>query len=606
MGVLPPRTRRAHPNRETNLLPEALQSIPGARRWIFFPEDARLTAAERQVLFPFTQGGDAMQTLQERDRYQSDGGIMTARLPALIVLSLAAAVVVAWGLKLAFLSGWYLIILVPALAGGALGGAIYGLVGWSHCRNRGLAAVLGLIAGLTGYLGYYHLCMVDILPPGLEWRVDLLPRYIAFRMETDVQHDVGAPDANQANDDPDTFGNWFLFVWELGMVVGFATWFPSSRARHVYYRQLGRWAKREKMLLRPEDVEDFRESLEEDGLADFAATTTAGSDAQTCGNLLLEYATPSSGSLLELPVYASLEGPPRARVWHVFRKDRGSQVRQVKLEIAEVLTLRPLFAGLNQALAEQHEELRGPAPEVAAAVATAESQATELATITPVAEPYRQRVRGKGYVLWANLLGLTPVVYILAGIGLIGGGIYLATQKSMLLGWVGVPVGAAGVVWGIYTAIYCLNVAEMRWTNRRLRHEISQRPGPLVDGRDSEALCVALVPRENFATIKLTMESDVLLMKIDDVAGRILMEGDSDQYRIPAGAIETCLPECFYHAMDSQHQNQLWMIRLVVNTEEGRRELLLGADHTRYTPMTNQGRQQRAEEVCGRINGLRG
>lgn len=546
-----------------------------------------------------------MLTLQERERYQPDGGIMMVRLPALIILSLVAALAVAWGLKLAFLSGWYLIILVPAVAGMILAGALFALVGWSHCRNRSLALALGLVAGLTGYLGYYHLCLVDFLPPGFEWRVDLLPHYIAFRMETDVQHDVGAPDADQDEDDADSFGNWLLFVLELGMVAGLATGFSWSRARRVYYLELGRWAKREKMLLRPETEQAFRDALEGDRLADFVATTTPGSDAQTCPGLLLEYATPNSGSLLEYPVYVSLEAPPRTRGWHLFRKGRGTRLRQVKLEIAEVLTLRPLFAGLTQTLAEQHEELRGQSPTVAPA-ASPETAAGELAQIAPVPEPYCRRVHCKGYAIWVNLIALTPGVYFFGGGGLLAGGLYLAVEKSMPLGWLAVVVGVAGVVWGGYTGLYCLCVAENRWINRRLRREIGRRPAPLVEGRDPEAMYVSLIPRQNFAKVQLAMSSDLLLMKIDEAARRVLMEGDCDRYCIPAGAVALCEPECFYHAIDAQHQNQLWMVRLVVNVEEGQRELLLSVDETRWTPMTNAGRRRQAEAVCGRIKGLRG
>ena len=102
------------------------------------------------------------------------------------------------------------------------------------------------------------------------------------------------------------------------------------------------------------------------------------------------------------------------------------------------------------------------------------------------------------------------------------------------------------------------------------------------------------------------MSSDLLLMKIDEAARRVLMEGDCDRYCIPAGAVALCEPECFYHAIDAQHQNQLWMVRLVVNVEEGQRELLLSVDETRWTPMTNAGRRRQAEAVCGRIKGLRG
>jgi hypothetical protein len=74
---------------------------------------------------------------------------------------------------------------------------------------------------------------------------------------------------------------------------------------------------------------------------------------------------------------------------------------------------------------------------------------------------------------------------------------------------------------------------------------------------------------------------------------------------ILAGAITICRPECFYHRIGAQHQNQLWMVRLMVHTEQGLRELLLGVAHVRWTPMTNDGRRLVAEEMCQRIHRLR-
>jgi hypothetical protein len=546
-----------------------------------------------------------MITVKERARYKSDGGVVWSRLTALIVLALVAAAGVAWGLKLAFLGGWYWILLLPAAAGLALGGVLYALVGWSHCRNRWLAGTLGLMAGLTGYLGYYHLCFVDALPPGFEWRVDLLPHYISFRMETDVQQDVGAPDNGPVREKPSVFMNWFTLVWELGIVLGAAWWFPWSRSRRAYCRELGRWMRREKALLPATADTALQDALENGRLAEFVATAPKASNPQTSCRLLLEYAVPSDGSLLEYPVYASLQAQPETRPWHLLRNMRRTRMRQVKLETAEVLTLRPLFANLAQMLAVQHDELRDLPPGVTL-TANMEAAGSELAEITAVPEPFRQRVRSKGYALWVNLIALTPAVYFFGGGGLAAFGIWLAVEKPMPLGWAAAAVGAAGVVWGAYTGLYCLCVPEDRWINRRLRQEIGQRPDSLVDGRDPESLYVSLVPRESFAKVQLTMSSDLLLLKIDDRARRLLMEGDCDRYRIPAEAVAACEPECFFHAIDAQQQNQLWMVRLTVIVEEGLRELLLGVGHTRYSPITNAGRRREAEEVCRRINALRG
>jgi hypothetical protein len=97
------------------------------------------------------------------------------------------------------------------------------------------------------------------------------------------------------------------------------------------------------------------------------------------------------------------------------------------------------------------------------------------------------------------------------------------------------------------------------------------------------------------------MASDVLLLKVDKNRQQLLMEGDTDRYRIPAGAISVCEPQCFYHPLDQQRRNQLWMVRLMIRVKQGWQELLLSISHTRWSPMTNARRRQIAEDICRRI-----
>src|SRR5262249_56557776 len=116
---------------------------------------------------------------------------------------------------------------------------------------------------------------------------------------------------------------------------------------------------------------------------------------------------------------------------------------------------------------------------------------------------------------------------------------------------------------------------------------------------------VSIIPRESFVKVKLTMASDLLLLKLDERRRLLLMEGDCDRYRIPAGAISVCEPQCFFHPLDAQHQNQLWMVRLVVCVEQGLQELLLSVCATGWSPITNARRRSIAEAMCQRIHRLR-
>lgn len=543
-----------------------------------------------------------MLSIEERARYESDLGVSWLRLPGLFILALVAAAGLAWVLKIAFSTGWYLIILVPGIGGVALGGVLYALVGWARCRNRWLAGAVGVLAGVGGYLGYYQLCLNDALPP-LAWHIDLLPDYVVFRMQTDVSKDVDRPDNGQNPETPSVPLNWFTFAWELAMVVGASAGFAWSRARHAYCPELRQWMRREKALLPAEHCGAFPEALESGRLGDFVANAPPAGDPQAACRFIVEYTVPSGGSPFDYPIYASLHAPPGTRPWHLLRNMRRTSLRQVRLEPVEVLELQPLFPKLAAMLSSRHPELSSLPPAVAAP--TPEVPASEVAQITPVPEPFRRRVRRRGYALQVNLIGLAPGVLFFGGFGLVAGGIWLATEKSLPLGWAAVAAGVVGLLLGGYTGLYCLCVFENRWINRRLRYEIAQRPDALVDSRDPEGMYVSLIPRESFAEVRLTMSSDLLLLKIDDRGGRLVMEGDSDRYRIPAGAISICEPQCFFHPIDTQHQNQLWMVRLVVRVEDGSRELLLSVGATRWSPVTNARRRQMAEAMCLRINKFR-
>jgi hypothetical protein len=543
---------------------------------------------------------ETMPTVEERPRYQSDYGVAWLRLPVLVLVALLTAVVVAWGLKFALVHGWYLIILLPMVGGGILAGVLHLMVGWAHCRNSWLAGVVGIFVGLIAYLGYYHFCLLDLLPPGNAWRVDLLPKYIMFRMQTDVAKDVAKPDINPQGPRPVAPLNYWAFGWELLTIVGLAAGFSWSRARRAYCLELGQWMQREIALLAPHSNTNFRAALDNGTMSQFVAQISPGNDVQTASRLILEYAVPESGSALEFPIYATFEDFPLRRPWYRPRQWRRTFVRQVELELAEVMALRPFFPKLTRLLETQHSELREFPAEVLPAPSPPVS-AGDMAEITQVPEPFRQRVRGRGYTLRVNLIGALTGIYFLGGVGVLTGGVLLLAKENFLLGCILSVVGVAGISWGVYVSQFCLSVPENRWIERRLRQEIGQRPERLVDPQDPEAVFVSLIPRESFTKIKWTMASDVLFLKVDNKHRQLLMEGDSDRYRIPGGAISLCEPQCFFHPIDREQKRQLWMVRLMIHAEKGGQELLLSVNQTRYSPMTNARRRQIAEELCRQI-----
>ena len=324
--------------------------------------------------------------------------------------------------------------------------------------------------------------------------------------------------------------------------------------------------QREVALLPPDAAGAFQEALEGGKLAEFATNFPAGGSRHTACRLIVEHAAPLGDSPFHYPIYASFELPALAGgVWRQVRNLSRTVVRQVQLEPGEVLSLLPLFPNLAKALVAQHPELRSVPLTVAPAVDVPDG---ELAQVAPVPEKFRQRVRSTWYPIWMVLLGLAPVIWLVLGGALIAAGLWLVMDKSNPFGWAVLAVAAICFSWGATPESSALASTQTAGSSR-LRSEIGHRTDAVVDPRDGELLLVSLVPRESFAKMKLAIASDLLLLKIDACGSRLLMEGDCDRYSIPAGAIYSCEPQCFFHPFDPQQRQPLWMVRMKIHVVEG-------------------------------------
>lgn len=546
----------------------------------------------------------------DREQFTSDQGIRISRLPLLIVGGLVAAFLVAAVFKFLYYQGWYLIMLVPLFGGLLLAGVMNLLVGWTHCRNQWFAGALGLALGCVAYLGYFYLCFRHDLPPGMNARISWLPRYIAARMANDVVEDVGRPQDINKPKKPSVGLNWYTFVFESLIIMGLAAGAGWTRAKRAYCYELQEWMQREIAQLPPYSGPAIVRAFELVGeLAKFVTATPAGGDAQIACRLIVEFAQPTDGSAFSYPIYLSIEDLLNPKPWYWPRTARKTLVRQCVLTPREVVDLRPLFPNLTRLLESQHVELRDhPTAATPAAKLTPSAKLTpaaDVAEITPVPEPHRQTIRTGSYAIKVNLIGLLPVIFLLVGVGGLALGGYLVTKSVFGASVVLFAIGGASLAWGIYVALYCMCVYENRWIERRLRSEITTRPDSLVDARDPGSAYVSIIPRDSFVQVKLTMSSDILLMKIDSRQRAIFLEGDSDRYRIPVDAISICEPQCFFHPMDKQRQTEMWMVRLMLRVPHGERELLLGIGHVDFRPCNNVRRRTVATETCQRILAMR-
>src|SRR5262245_3602623 len=124
-----------------------------------------------------------MSSLEQRPRYRPGLGIDWPRLPFLISAALVLALGAAWMLGRARLAHAYFPLLMPTLSGLVLAVLTARLVAEARCRNRWLAAGVGVTVGFLAYLGSYQFSRGLVHPLA---RVDLLPKLISLHIRDDI------------------------------------------------------------------------------------------------------------------------------------------------------------------------------------------------------------------------------------------------------------------------------------------------------------------------------------------------------------------------------------------------------------------------------------
>jgi hypothetical protein len=523
--------------------------------------------------------------------------------------SLLAAGSAAWLLNCLFQRQWYLVILVPAVAALLVGLAIAGLVAVARCRQPVTAALVGALAGFILYLGQYHFAMLEQLPPGNVHRLDLLPRYVQFRLQTDVEQKLGPQAPNAPPPKPSFNSNSVRFGIELILCVVFAATVPWRRAGRPWFAEPSQWAAREERRFPVGTQSLFELAFETQTLDEFVrgvqgdvAGQKKAATARTYATCELFYLRHPGISPRDYPVYLTFINNAANPIEMLRRR---GPLRLVELEDAEVESLRPLFPNLNRILSgfPTKQGANGPSP------------ASEGPVDTPRRSVPRQgavirEVPGGGtfssgqFLLFVNLLGLIPLVTFFGGLALVAVGVW-----GLWRGWSGgsalgcIVAGLASFTLGAIHGTKYTGLLEAWYARSRLLRFLERRPDTIVEFRGSGAdpLMVNFTRRENWVAVKLDVRDDVGILAVDDKRGEIRIEGDKRRYVIPLESIRECRPECFHHPLDKQLLNQYWYVRLLVLVDGEERELFFSPTFTDWRPRTNKNRRLAAEELCERI-----
>lgn len=180
--------------------------------------------------------------------------------------------------------GWYYYVIIPVLTALPAAAMLHKAVLWGHCRSRSVALVTGMLAGGILYFGSFYTDMVRIGGAEIAPRVELLPGFIAARMETDQVKDLDRViEANVGR-------NWLFFVLDgvgICLLVGLAAFEATGRA---YCEECRRWLSQANAHLAAGLAQQVSEALVARRLSALAELPSYDSEPAEANTLLtIEY-----------------------------------------------------------------------------------------------------------------------------------------------------------------------------------------------------------------------------------------------------------------------------------------------------------------------------
>ncbi len=287
----------------------------------------------------------------QRPHYRPSGRVDWGRFLPCALLTLACGLAMASALLLAFRYGFYYFVLFPVLAGLATGGVAYWAIGAGRCRNRLVAVMLGAVAGAFVYFGYFHLDFVCRTGFRNAGRLNLLPAFVQWRMDTDVYID----EKERLRLTQATL-NWICLGIDAGISIAVVAVMALLRAQQAYCEHCGDWMRRLSVLAPAKAAAALEQTV----------ATGSFHALAPLGQTLKDLAEPHIG--IEVEYCAGLADPTSSCVAYLTVKNlcqkRNSDVRPEMVLVAQKCFKPSVNAVLNWGrppATRPSERTRGPA-----------------------------------------------------------------------------------------------------------------------------------------------------------------------------------------------------------------------------------------------------
>lgn len=481
-----------------------------------------------------------MSASSSRETYRPSGRVDPYRLPITIAVWCLIVFVIAAGLQLLNTSLGHFPVLFAVFPTMAVCLLMWACVHYGKIRNPILACVLGSTAALAGQALHFH--ADQCLRWSVPWsRVDLLPGYVAFRLETDrwVENQQGKtvlavqPPAPavipQAPVVPAVLLSWnaLHLLWESLVSAGLGGAFAWCMANALFSERRNCWMRRERRFLLPHDATALLKALHERTVETWAAHTFADVAGQPRVDATVWFVPSAPLGDIDSDVYLHIG-------------DQGSYL----LDPEEAAALVTTFPGV--------QEIAGPAKQRLSDEARRGADPAS-ARIDPVPVQWAGRAVTTLHRCLASVIDES----VSHGVPL---AIFFATLVTCLLlvqiiDWFALPPdlhwqiglvfagGFLAFVWSRYAFddehLGYGAKARARFEIACLRRSLTSRPDALVAVDDPAAVPVVWLPREFWDKSDSTPPGaiDHGLVRVDFLRGLILYEGDRERVLIPAAAI---------------------------------------------------------------------